>query len=246
MAKFDACTDVAAVGFFDCAGVTLFQEKASGLELVILKPRSWFVPTTNFDNAASAIATLFRITTLQWTTVYFQMIDSVGEDMNPIENYGADTGSGFFILTYIFFSSFFIMNLFVAVIIEYFTTCTGSKLLTPSQKAWVRTRRYLSSLNFGMVPKPKGFRGIVYTFVNHRFFEWLILFAIIANGMLMLSQHKGQSWLFDELMDWFNVVVLILFSLEMLAKILAFKLSGYLSDSWNKFDGLLVVFSLLM
>jgi hypothetical protein len=246
MAKFDLCNDDAAEGFSDCRGVTLFQEDASGLQLLILRPRSWFVPTTNFDDAASAITTLFRITTLQWTTVYFQIIDSVGEDLNPIENYSASSGGGFFILAYIFFSSFFIMNLFVAVIIEYFTTCTGSKLLTPSQKAWVRTRRYLKSLNFGMVPKPKGLRGYVYTFVNHRFFEWLILSAIVENGVLMLAQHKGQTLEFDDFMEWFNTVVLVLFSVEMLAKILAFKLSGYLSDSWNKFDGLLVIFSILM
>ncbi len=246
MAKFDTCNDHEAVGFSDCWGVTLFPEDASGLQLQLLRPRSWYVPATNFDDAASAITTLFRITTLQWTTVYFQIIDSVGEDLNPVENYSASSGAGFFILAYIFFSSFFIMNLFVAVIIEYFTTCTGSKLLTPSQKAWVRTRRYLKSLNFGMVPKPKGLRGYVYAFVNHRFFEWLILSAIVENGMLMLAQHKGQSAVFDELMEWFNTVVLVLFSVEMLAKILAFKLSGYLSDSWNKFDGLLVVFSILM
>lgn len=246
MAKFDMCTDYEAVGFLDCRGVASFQEEASGLQMHLLRPRSWFVPTTNFDDAASAITTLFRITTLQWTDVYFQIIDSVGEDLNPIENYSASSGGGFFILAYIFCSSFFIMNLFVAVIIEYFTTCTGSKLLTPSQKAWVRTRRYLKSLNFGMVPKPMGFRGYVYTFVNHRFFEWLILSAICGNGMLMLVQHKGQSWVFDDLMEWFNTVVLVLFSVEMLAKILAFKLSGYLSDSWNKFDGLLVIFSLFM
>jgi hypothetical protein len=246
MAKFDICTDDAAVGFSDCFGVVLFQDDVSGLDLVLMKPRSWFVPTTNFDDAASAITTLFRITTLQWTSVYYQIIDSVGEDLNHIDGYNANSGSGFFILAYIFFSSFFIMNLFVAVIIEYFTTCTGSKLLTPSQKAWVRTRRYLSSLNFGMVPKPKGFRGAVYTFVNHRFFEWLILSAIVLNGLLMLVQHKGQSWIFDELMDWFNTMILSLFLLEMLAKLLAFELSGYLSDSWNKFDGFLVIFSVFM
>lgn len=246
MAKFDECSDAAAAGFSDCSGVTLVQEGITGLSLTLLKPRSWYVPNTNFDDAASAITTLFRITTLQWTYVYFQIMDSVGEDLNPIENYSASSGGGFFILAYIFFSSFFIMNLFVAVIIEYFTTCTGSKLLTPSQKAWVRTRRYLSSLNFGMVPKPKGFKGLVYTFVNHRFFEWLILSTIIFNGLLMLAQHKGQSSLFDEVMDWFNMIILVLFSVEMLSKILAFKLSGYLSDSWNKFDGLLVIFSVLM
>jgi hypothetical protein len=62
----------------------------------------------------------------------------------------------------------------------------------------------------------------------------------------MLIQHKGQSFVFDDLMDLFNMIVLILFLVEMLLKMLAFHLSGYFSDSWNRFDGFLVVFSLLM
>ena len=244
MAKFDVCNDATAIGFFDCSGPAIFADQITGLGMSILKPRAWLTPSTNFDNAGNAIITLFRITTLQWTRVYFQIIDSVDVDVNAIQNYSTSTGA--YIFAYVFCSTFFIMNLFVAVIIEYFTTCTGSKLLTGSQKAWVRTRRYLSSLNFGMIPKPKGIRGHVYALVTHRFFEGLILFAIVCNGVLMLAQHKNQSPLFDDLMERVNNIILVLFSVEMLAKILAFQISGYLSDSWNKFDCTLVIFSVLM
>jgi len=58
----------------------------------------------------------------------------------------------------------------------------------------------------------------------------------------MLAQHKNQSPLFDDLMERVNNIILVLFSVEMLAKILAFQISGYLSDSWNKFDCTLLLF----
>jgi hypothetical protein len=79
-------------------------------------PRAWLNPAANFDDAGSGMISLFQVTTMQWTSIYFQICDIVDEDMNPKEN--ANVAQGLLILAFILIAGYCIINMFVAVIVE--------------------------------------------------------------------------------------------------------------------------------
>jgi hypothetical protein len=115
-AKMDFCNDSSSVGFLDCIGPFMNAPYESPGVSDILMPRAWLTPTANFDDAGSGMISLFQVTTMQWTSIYFQICDIVDEDMNPKEN--ANVAQGLLILAFILIAGYCIINMFVAVIVE--------------------------------------------------------------------------------------------------------------------------------
>ena len=115
-AKMDFCNDSSSVGFLDCIGPFMNAPYESPGVSDILMPRAWLTPGANFDDAGSGMISLFQVTTMQWTSIYFQICDIVDEDMNPKEN--ANVAQGLLILAFILIAGYCIINMFVAVIVE--------------------------------------------------------------------------------------------------------------------------------
>ena len=81
--------------------------------------------------------------------------------------------------------------------------------------------------------------------VGNKYFDITILLLIIANTVALAAEHFGQPfWLFDTLTT-INVVLTILFTLELVLKVVGLGATEYMRDSWNTFDATVVLFSLL-
>ena len=115
-AKMDYCNDENSVGYLDCAGIFMTAAHEGPLTPSILMPRVWLTAKSNFDDVGRGMISLFRVTTMQWTTIYFSICDIVDEDVNRKEN--ANVAQGLFILAFIIIAGYCIINMFVAVIVE--------------------------------------------------------------------------------------------------------------------------------
>jgi Ni,Fe-hydrogenase I cytochrome b subunit len=103
--------------------------------------REWLIPINNYDNIFYSMMTFFEISTLEmWPGMMYAAIDSVGIDMVPILD-NSQWVSILFIV-FIFFTTFFIMNLFISVIVDKFNEeikkRQGSDNFTDEQKEWVK------------------------------------------------------------------------------------------------------------
>lgn len=81
--------------------------------------REWTVPINNYDSILSSMLTFFEISTLEmWPDMMFDAQDSVGLDM--VLEYKHRPPIALLYVIYIFFTTFFIMNLFISVIVDKF------------------------------------------------------------------------------------------------------------------------------
>ena len=81
--------------------------------------RKWEFPFNNYNNVLSSMLTFFEISTLEmWPDNMYNAIDAVGEDMKMEQDFAVQRSLIFVI--YIFFTTFFIMNLFISVIVDNF------------------------------------------------------------------------------------------------------------------------------
>ena len=114
---------------------------------------------------------------------------------------------------------------------RFFKTSSGSRLLTPWQKSWVQTRRFVSALKFE-TPAPKNkLRNTLYRIVHHNYFELFISCIISANGLVMLLQSRNPSTQFVVVTEQINDVALYIFIAEMAMKITAFGPLSYCRDN---------------
>ena len=84
-------------------------------------------------------------------------------------------------------------------------------------------------------------------FVEHDYFEWSIIVLIGASSVVLAIDNPGikeGSDTFNHLYT-INLVFVVIFAMEMVLKMFAYGIKGYLSDSWNILDFTVVVSSLL-
>ena len=82
-------------------------------------------------------------------------------------------------------------------------------------------------------------------FVNSGGFQKFILALIIASCLLLSMEHYPMTPEETEFFAEANVVMTLLFSLEMVLKHCALGCGGYWSDAFNRFDGVIVTISLV-
>ncbi|XP_076312220.1 voltage-dependent T-type calcium channel subunit alpha-1G-like [Tachypleus tridentatus] len=83
------------------------------------------------------------------------------------------------------------------------------------------------------------------SFVNHRYFQRGILTAILVNTLSMGIEYHDQPEELTLAVEISNLVFTGIFGLEMVLKILAEGLFGYISNGFNVFDGIIVIISVV-
>lgn len=80
----------------------------------------WVLPENNYDNVASSMRTFFEVSTLEtWPDIMFAAIDSQDKsDLHPIRD--NRTWIALLFISFIFVTTFFVMNLFISVIVGQF------------------------------------------------------------------------------------------------------------------------------
>lgn len=89
------------------------------------------------------------------------------------------------------------------------------------------------------------FNDKVRQLVDHRYFQRLILLAILINAISMGIEYHNQPEQLTEAVEISNIVFAFLFLIEMILKLIAHGLYDYVIDGFNCFDGCIVIISIL-
>ncbi|KAI0231052.1 hypothetical protein L0F63_007338, partial [Massospora cicadina] len=127
--RFYACND-------DVAGAAACSGEFVDPDLGITMPRVWANPWKySFDDFPSALRILFEITSGEgWTDVMKRAMSVTGPGLQPAPF--ASPLNALLIVTFNFMVSVSIVSLFVSIVIDNFTTRSGSALLALEQRRW--------------------------------------------------------------------------------------------------------------
>uniref|UniRef100_A0A665X7W0 Voltage-dependent L-type calcium channel subunit alpha n=1 Tax=Echeneis naucrates TaxID=173247 RepID=A0A665X7W0_ECHNA len=243
--KFYSCTDPSKMTAEECQGFFVKHMENSLTDKVLAK-REWLNSDFNFDNVFYGMLALFTVSTFEgWPKLLYRAIDSDEEDMGPVFNNRVDV-SIFFII-YIILIAFFMMNIFVGFVIvtfqeqgeEEYKNCELDK----NQRQCVQYALKARPLRCYIPKNPYQYR--VWYIVTSSYFEYLMFFLIMLNTLCLGMQHCNQSDHVTKLSDTLNLIFTVLFTVEMILKLMAFKARGYFGDPWNVFDFVIVIGSVV-
>jgi len=212
--------------------------------------RVWETPFNNYDNILYSMMTFFEIATLEmWPDMMYAAIDSTTIDHVPkLDN---NKFISLIFIIYIFFTTFFIMNLFISVIVDKFNEeikkRQGADNFTDEQKEWVKIQRLLVHTNPKIIPvEPINcFRLQCFKIVQSQAFEYIIMTAIVINTIFLCIDYYDKGPELSRILENANWIFVIFFTGEMLIKITAYGIKYYWYVNWNKFDCIIVIMSLV-
>jgi hypothetical protein len=88
-------------------------------------------------------------------------------------------------------------------------------------------------------------RNAVIRLVMHKFFETFIMCCILGNTLVLMITWYGQDPIVGRITDYINYVFMAIFTLEAVLKIFAMH-TAYFKDSWNNFDFVVVVTTIVI
>uniref|UniRef100_A0AAR2K4H2 Voltage-dependent L-type calcium channel subunit alpha n=1 Tax=Pygocentrus nattereri TaxID=42514 RepID=A0AAR2K4H2_PYGNA len=243
--KFYRCTDPLKMTEEECRGTYIhYQEKA--LHEMEMRQRQWINSDFNFDNILNGMLALFTVSTFEgWPKLLYTAIDSNMENRGPV--YNNRTEISIFFIVYLILIAFFMMNIFVGFVIVTFQEQGEQEYknceLDKNQRQCVQYALKARPLRCYIPKNPYQYK--VWYIVTSCYFEYLMFLLIMLNTMCLGMQHCNQSEHITHLSDMLNVIFTVLFTVEMILKLGAFKAKGYFGDPWNVFDFVIVVGSIV-
>uniref|UniRef100_A0A6Q2Y5J7 Voltage-dependent L-type calcium channel subunit alpha n=1 Tax=Esox lucius TaxID=8010 RepID=A0A6Q2Y5J7_ESOLU len=232
--------------FYSCSDPSKVTEDECNLQELVTAPREWVNGDFNFDNVLNGMMALFTVSTFEgWPQLLYRAIDSDREDMGPVYNNRVDIA--IFFIIYLILIAFFMMNIFVGFVIVTFQEQGESEYknceLDKNQRQCVQYALKAKPL-MCYIPK-NTYQYNVWYIVTSCYFEYAMFFLIMLNTLCLGMQHCNQSDHVTKLSDTLNMIFTVLFTLEMILKLMAFKAKGYFGDPWNVFDFLIVIGSIV-
>lgn len=209
----------------------------------------WANPPYNFDTFIHAMQSLFKASTMVgWIDIMESCADARGVGLNPafaVEDSHTFTAVMFF-MAFNVIVNLFLMKLFVGVMASSFSSASGNNLVTEHQKKWIRVQRMVDEFNpkdsHEAPPADKKLQSMAFKMAEHPRFTQVIDVCILVNIIcLAVSHYPGSDWLVH--LENLNTFFLAVFTIELLAKVLAYGVKGYLSETWNKMDCIVVAMS---
>ncbi|CAB1452635.1 unnamed protein product [Pleuronectes platessa] len=243
--KFYSCTDPSKMTGEECQG-SFLKPMENSLQDTVLAKREWQNSDFNFDNVLNGMLALFTVSTFEgWPKLLYRAIDSDAEDMGPVFNNRVDVS--IFFIVYIILIAFFMMNIFVGFVIVTFQEQGEQEYknceLDKNQRQCVQYALKARPLRCYIPKNPYQYR--VWYIVTSCYFEYLMFFLIMLNTLCLGMQHCNQSDHVTKLSDMLNLIFTVLFTVEMILKLMAFKARGYFGDPWNVFDFVIVIGSVV-
>ncbi|PNI34589.1 CACNA1S isoform 2 [Pan troglodytes] len=243
--KFFRCTDLSKMTEEECRGYYYVYKDGDPMQIE-LRHREWVHSDFHFDNVLSAMMSLFTVSTFEgWPQLLYKAIDSNEEDVGPIYNNRVEMA--IFFIIYIILIAFFMMNIFVGFVIVTFQEQGETEYknceLDKNQRQCVQYALKARPLRCYIPKNPYQYQ--VWYIVTSSYFEYLMFALIMLNTICLGMQHYNQSEQMNHISDILNVAFTIIFTLEMILKLMAFKARGYFGDPWNVFDFLIVIGSII-
>ncbi|KAM6217306.1 voltage-dependent L-type calcium channel subunit alpha-1S [Rhynchocyon petersi] len=243
--KFFSCNDLSKMTEEECKGYYYVYKDGDPTQME-LRPRQWLHNEFHFDNVLSAMMSLFTVSTFEgWPQLLYKAIDANKEDMGPIYNHRVEMA--IFFIIYIILIAFFMMNIFVGFVIVTFQEQGQTEYknceLDKNQRQCVQYALKARPLRCYIPKNPYQYK--VWYVVTSSYFEYLMFALIMLNTICLGMQHYNQSEQMNQISDILNVAFTIIFTLEMVLKLMAFKARGYFGDPWNVFDFLIVIGSII-
>ena len=89
------------------------------------------------------------------------------------------------------------------------------------------------------------FRLQCFKIVQSQAFEYLIMIAIVINTVFLCIDYTGKSQELSKILDYANKTFVVIFTFEMLLKVIAHGFTYYWHVNWNKFDFVIVIMSVI-
>ncbi|GBN61809.1 Sodium channel protein para [Araneus ventricosus] len=198
----------------------------------------------NFDYVSHAFIGLLQVATLQnWISFVTDIMDN-SNTANGMKN---ELYTATFFPLFIMFSTFLTLNLFVGVTCWYFNDQkreSENGLSSRTNLLYRAAVKKMESIKLEKsIPPPKlHFQAFVYRMVNSDNFE-IALFVFIGLHMLLIAldmYDPDPSEMFALAMFELNIFFIVIFSLECILKLIAYRQYYFLSF-WNHFDMIVVV-----
>ncbi|XP_076847620.1 voltage-dependent L-type calcium channel subunit alpha-1D [Brachyhypopomus gauderio] len=243
--RFYRCTDEAKHTPEECKG-TFVVYKDGDMNHPIVKERMWVNSDFNFDNVLMGMLALFTVSTFEgWPQILYKAIDANAQNRGPIYNHRVEIS--IFFIVYIIIIAFFMMNIFVGFVIITFREQGEAEFknceLNKNQRQCVYYALKAQPIKIYIPKNPSQLK--FWKIINSSKFEYIMFLLILMNTLTLAVQHHEQSKLFNSVMDILNMIFTMLFTVEMIIKLLALRPYHYFIDAWNSFDALIVVGSLV-
>uniref|UniRef100_A0A1I8A0L3 Voltage-dependent T-type calcium channel subunit alpha n=1 Tax=Steinernema glaseri TaxID=37863 RepID=A0A1I8A0L3_9BILA len=222
------------------------------------KRNKWVNHRYNFDNLGQALMSLFVLSSKDgWVSIMYQGIDSVGVDMQPIENY--NEWRMIYFISFLLLVGFFVLNMFVGVVVENFHKC--KEALEAEMKEKARQKRLERKLRRQQYedqcikkkkrekPHPYWYRYgptrlFIHNIVTSKYFDLAIALVIGINVISMAMEFymmpAGLKYVLKALNYFFTAV----FTLEAGMKLMALGIRRFLKERWNQLDIFIVFLSI--
>mmetsp|Transcript_23030 Transcript_23030/g.22379 ORF Transcript_23030/g.22379 Transcript_23030/m.22379 type:complete len:224 (-) Transcript_23030:2130-2801(-) len=179
-----------------------------------------------------------------WADIMYMSTDVVDYNVNPHIYYQKYNIIFFWIFMIV--CNLFVLNLFVGVVINTFTTeqerLGGGFLLTPTQKEWVilQLKCYKIKPDVKFTTTGNRVRDWCIHLAQNEWFDRGIILAIVLNTVVLALKWYDQNPFISVVAEYINYVFSGIFTVEAIIKLYAFR-KDYFKEGWNVFDFVIVV-----
>ncbi|KAL1455036.1 hypothetical protein WDU94_009157 [Cyamophila willieti] len=243
--KFFKCNDESKITKEECHGTYLVFSNGK-IDEPSIESREWLKHRFHFDDVAKAMLTLFTVSTFEgWPGLLYNSIDSNLENHGPIHNYRPIVATYYII--YIIIIAFFMVNIFVGFVIVTFQN-EGEQ----EYKNCELDKNQRNCIEFALKAKPvrryipkQRLQYKIWWFVTSQYFEYTIFCLILINTLTLAMKFYRQPKFYTDILDHLNMFFTMVFALEFVFKLAAFRFKNYFSDAWNVFDFVIVMGSFI-
>jgi len=201
----------------------------------VLLPSVWQNPYHfNFDSFGSSFMTLFMVSTFKFVAIMWACMDITDVNVSPLQN-NSTHWSVFYIL-YILVGALFVMNLFVAFIIDGFNAAKGS---TVQEEIFRRFRRQL----YAARPKYETFKppeNVVSTqlrkMLESKVFQAFSTTCVFVNVGMLLADNADADEHYQQVMETQNNIFYGELVFEVVLCTIAYGPLGFYNDFYRAFD----------
>eukprot|EP01048_Picozoa_sp_COSAG05_P007046 COSAG05_NODE_484_length_9355_cov_5.704840_3_plen_2541_part_01 len=209
---------------------------------------AWENPAFNFDNIIQAGMTIFYLAvTAGWVDVMEAVMDTTEVDRSPQMDYSSGYVA-YFVCFHVVFT-FFLLNLFIGVLSSAFAAQSGSNLVTTLQRKWIRALMMIKTFHpaSSQIDKPEvgvrlwKLRQNMWDLAENQVLDMVWTGGILVNVAILMLDHypADEEWLV--FVEWFNLVCLLVFTLEFAIKTLGYGFYDYMGNRWNRLDFFVII-----